>query len=284
MLAFVAAFAFNALGALVAGPSRARKAAALTLSTGPYAVALASPPEGVFLHVWVWVGSMFLSLRMLDVLAEARRPALFRLGLMLSALDLRTAQPESGVPLALAGRALAFATLAAATYAALPGAPRPVQWVGAAAFLYVGMEAADAIFRLPIRVSGAALRPLQATPIRSRSLAEFWGRRWNREVGRLLFRWCFRPLARRGHAGLGLAWAFTFSGLLHSVGTFFAIGARPALCVQAFFMLHGALVAGERAIGVDRWPGWAARGWVVASFVATGPLFLDAALTMIGLA
>ncbi len=145
------------------------------------------------------------------------------------------------------------------------------------------MEAADAAVRLPLRLAGVALRPLQASPIRSRSLGEFWGRRWNREVSRLLFRWCFRPLARRGHAGLGLAWAFTCSGLLHAISVLAALGWRDALTVQLFFMLHGALVAAERAMGIASWPRAAAHAWLVGVFAVTGPLFLDPALRLLGL-
>lgn len=250
----------------------------------PYAIALAFPPEDVRLRASVWVGAMFLTMRMLDVIAEARRPPAFRVGLMLCVLDLRTLHRELGFPTRLTARTLGYAALAAAAFATLPLWPRPFQWVGGAACLYVGMEAADAVVRLPLRLGGLALRPLQDSPIRSRTLGEFWGRRWNREVSGLLFRWCFRPLARRGHAGLGLAWAFTCSGLLHAISLLASTGWRDALTVQLFFMLHGALVAAERAMGVVRLPAWAAHAWVVGVFAVTGPLFIDPALRLLGLA
>ncbi len=284
VVAFLSLFAFNALGALAAGPSFARKAAALALSAVPYAVALAFPPEDALLRASVWVGAMFLTMRMLDVFAEARRPPAFRLGLMLCVLDLRTLRRERGFPTSLAARTLAYTALAALAFATLPLWPRPFQWLGGAACLYVGMEAADAIVRLPLRLGGFALRPLQHSPIRSRSLGEFWGRRWNREVSGLLSRWCFRPLARRGHAGLGLAWAFTCSGLFHAISVLSAAGWWDALTVLLFFMLHGALVSAERTMGIARWPAWAAHGWVVGAFAVTGPLFLDPVLRIFLLA
>lgn len=284
MVALLSMFTFNALGALVAGPSWARKAAALALSAVPYAIAVTFPSDVPVLRAAVWVGAIFLSLRMLDVFVEAHRPASFRVALMLCVLDLRTARPEAGFPTRLLARAVTCWALAALVFLALPVLPATSRWVGGAAFLYVGMESADAAVRLPLAFAGLAIRPLQDSPIRSRTLGEFWGRRWNREVGGLLFRWCFRPLARRGHAGLGLAWAFTFSGLLHAVAVLAAMAWKDALTVQLFFMLHGALVAAERVVGVSRWPAWAAHAWVVAAFALTAPLFIEPSLRLFGLA
>jgi hypothetical protein len=178
----------------------------------------------------------------------------------------------------LLAHGLGFGLLCGAGLLAVLATEGPARWPGAALYLYAGMELVDAGFRLPLRLAGVTLRPLQDAPRRSRSLGEFWGQRWNREIGGLLHRWCFRPLARRRHASVGVVWTFFCSGLLHALGVYAAVGLRDALLVQAFFVLHGGGLLLERALRIPRWPPWAGRLWVWGFFALTAPLFLEPAL------
>jgi len=117
----------------------------------------------------------------------------------------------------------------------------------------------------------------------SRSLVEFWGRRWNREVGRWLYRWCFRPLAQRGAPAAGVAAAFVFSGLFHGLAMFAALDIATAGSMFLFFVVQGALVGVERALGVARWRSLPARAWTIGTFLVTMPLFVEPALQLAGI-
>jgi D-alanyl-lipoteichoic acid acyltransferase DltB (MBOAT superfamily) len=54
-------------------------------------------------------------------------------------------------------------------------------------------------------------------PLRSQSLGEFWGRRWNTAFRDLTHRFLFRPLTRRFGVQAGVAGGFVFSGLVHDL-------------------------------------------------------------------
>jgi hypothetical protein len=70
--------------------------------------------------------------------------------------------------------------------------------------------------RALIAALGYAMEPVQRTPILSRSLAEFWGRRWNRIVGRWLRENAFEPFAKAGRPGTGSFVAFVASETMES--------------------------------------------------------------------
>ena len=69
--------------------------------------------------------------------------------------------------------------------------------------------------------------------------AEFWGERWNRTVGEWLYRFAFRPLARRRRPMLGLAAAFALSALLHAWMFVVALDVRAGFMAGAFFLVQG---------------------------------------------
>jgi hypothetical protein len=114
-------------------------------------------------------------------------------------------------------------------------------------------------------------------------MSEFWSMRWNHLVGRNLHRAFFRPLCRRGRPRLGVLASFFASGVMHVVPVLAALAPaqalRPAAAVMGFFLLHGGLVLGERALGWQRAPApgpalsWA-RLRTVTLFVLLTPLLL----------
>lgn len=63
--------------------------------------------------------------------------------------------------------------------------------------------------------TGRLVPHINLKPIQSVSLAEFWGRRWNRLFGAWLYEICFKPFRRIPHRGLLLA--FLTSGLIHEL-------------------------------------------------------------------
>jgi alginate O-acetyltransferase complex protein AlgI len=64
---------------------------------------------------------------------------------------------------------------------------------------------------------GVNARPLMDHPIRSVSLTEFWGRRWNTAFRDLTHRFLFRPLMPWLGARGAIVGGFVFSGLVHDV-------------------------------------------------------------------
>src|SRR5262249_3725004 len=75
------------------------------------------------------------------------------------------------------------------------------------------------------RRAGVNARHIMDKPMLSKSLADFWGRRWNLAFRDLMHQFVFRPLAPQ----LGVAWAtlavFLVSGLIHDGVISFAAGA-----------------------------------------------------------
>lgn len=71
------------------------------------------------------------------------------------------------------------------------------------------------LLALAYRSIGFDARPIMLQPLRSDSLADFWGRRWNTAFAALADRHVFRPLARRIGPRAALVTVFVGSGFLH---------------------------------------------------------------------
>jgi len=149
------------------------------------------------------------------------------------------------------------------------------RWIAAAAGGYVLFEGIARAAVAPLALFGWEHAPIQRAPIRSRSLAEFWGFRWNRPIGLWLQRNLFEPLARRGLPRTGILLAFVGSALLHFYMVLPSAGVVPALWMAAFFLAHGALAALERVLGVKEWRPIFGHAFVGVCFLATLPLFSE---------
>jgi hypothetical protein len=182
--------------------------------------------------------------------------------------------------LSVAGLFLAARAAPPTTPYAPAGWPR---WLVVAAFGYFFLEGYGRIWTASPRLLGWAHPPLQRAPILSRSLAEFWGVRWNFVVCRMLKRNAFDPLARRRAPRLGVLAAFAMSAALHGFMTLAAVGARAAAWMASFFLMHGVASLVEAGLGVRRWPPPLARAFVIAVFVLSLPPFAEAFLRGFGL-
>lgn len=147
-------------------------------------------------------------------------------------------------------------------------------WVGMVGLAFVLHFGSFHLLSCVWRAAGVCARPLMAAPILSRSVGEFWGRRWNRAFRDLTHRFLYRPLARRLGAGPALAVAFLMSGVVHElVISLPARGGygRPTL----FFTLQAGAIALERsragrALGLGR----GVRGWAFAVLAIGGTVGL----------
>jgi len=144
-------------------------------------------------------------------------------------------------------------------------------WAGIGALLLtVHLGYADVLSGL-LRRAGFPVRRLFDDPLASRSLTEFWSRRWNLafvEMDRLLF----VPLLRRLGRMESLIGVFVISGLLHELAISFPAGAGWGL-PSCYFLLHGVLVTLERhLLRPRRWPGTLARMWTRSWLLVPLPL------------
>lgn len=76
------------------------------------------------------------------------------------------------------------------------------------------LELLESLLQLVWLPSGRLVPALNNRVLLSASVADFWGRRWNRMFGDWLYGVCFRPFAR---TPLGLSAAFAASALIHEL-------------------------------------------------------------------
>lgn len=170
------------------------------------------------------------------------------------------------------------AALIALTYAqhtATAGTPVWLcAWLVPPALFYCALTGlADALTGAVMLLTGATVEENFRDPLRSASLAELWGRRWNLFIHRLAHRWAYLPARRAGRV-VGVLAAFAASGLFHEYLVVAIVGwqrYRPGW-MMAFFLIHGVAVCIETALPTR--PPYAVKRLLVLAFVlATTPLF-----------
>jgi hypothetical protein len=121
------------------------------------------------------------------------------------------------------------------------------------------------------RAFGIDARPIMVAPLRSSSVSDFWGKRWNTAFRDFTHQFMFAPLARRFGCNTALVTSFFISGLIHDVVISVPAGGgygQPTL----FFLIQPAAILLEksrtgRRIGLGR--GW--RGWVFTAIALLAP-------------
>jgi hypothetical protein len=286
--------AFASGVSLLSGRAAWRKISSVVLGL----VALAAPlfaPEAPVLRAAAALYLLWSCAKTVEISREpvAREPS-FRLLHALVLHDLRRdgfvthgARPELRVGLlawVLGAGAVAWAALHVALFEADTLA-EPWRWLtrhGAGlAFVYFGVEGALGFFELIYRCCGLKPPKLHDHPILSRSVTEFWGRRWNRVVGSWLFASFYRPLAARGRPHLGTLAAFTASALLHLYFTWVAVGLEHGLTMAAFFVVQVPLMFLEERWEQRRWRSPIRRAWTFGWLCVTSPLFVAPTLAIV---
>jgi alginate O-acetyltransferase complex protein AlgI len=112
-------------------------------------------------------------------------------------------------------------------------------------------------------------------PLRSTSLREFWGRRWNLAFSEMTALGVYRPLTGPLGRGGATVVAFLASGLLHEIAISLPVMAGFGLPLT-YFALHGILMVVERRLEaagrpVSR-PAWLGRTWTLFWLVAPLPI------------
>ena len=171
-----------------------------------------------------------------------------------------------------AGRILlgSFLLFGVARHAAEPVFAGWIGMVGLILLLHFGF------FHL-LSVGWRALRvdapPIMNAPLRSTSISEFWGERWNAAFNDLALRLVFRPTARRVGIASATLIAFFFSGLVHELVISLPANAGFGL-PTAYFLMQGIGVLTERsAIGKKLGLRDGVRGLVFTMIVVGAPAF-----------
>ncbi len=277
--------------ALVSGRASWRRWAVLSLAGLSLLVPLSQPRDYLLVRGLFALWTILIVLRAIDLASERRTSPLgLRLPLMFVVFDIRAARrcaPE------LLPRAFAFGVfmglLAALGLASVMlwvpsvDAPwrYPLRWICGTVFVYASADAAGQLVTAGYRGMGLQIPPQHNHPILSRSVGEFWSKRWNINVHSWLMRHVFRPFAARRHPVSGLVAAFCVSALLHFWLIWAALGLSWGLAMGAFFLVQGGLVIAERVIRLDRIRPGFQRGWTIAWMLLTAPLFVEPFLRLV---
>lgn len=163
-------------------------------------------------------------------------------------------------------------------YAVVPALPEHLLLRGWAVLIGLAFMLHFGLFHLGAliwRRLGVPVRPIMLAPVLARSVAEFWGRRWNlafRDVGH---RFIFLPLAVRWGPRFATLAVFAFSGCLHELVISLPAGGGYGLPF-AYFVFQGTGAWFERSwMGRTLGLGEGTRGWLFTVAVAAFPaLFL----------
>lgn len=155
-----------------------------------------------------------------------------------------------------------------------------VRWSAGGLALFVCLQSAGALIGVISAASGVWAPPLNDAPYSSRSLSEFWSRRWNLSMNRIIRSRAFSPLARRSPR-LALWASFVLSAAVHAYAIGAALGAVAALSWALFFLVQPLALFAERGVGVRGWPPVAGRAWTLTVLIALCPLMVEPALWLV---
>jgi hypothetical protein len=174
-----------------------------------------------------------------------------------------------------------FAAALAAVKAASDAGLAPLRWFAGGIAVLAMAEMGTAAHNFLPALLGLTVPPLFQSPHRSKSVGEFWARRWDVPAGEAFRRFCFAPLARRG-AIFAMTATFMISAAGHALLVFLALGRwRPALICGAFFLVQPVLIAAERQLNVRRWRAASAWLWTLGILTLTSPLFVEPILQIV---
>jgi len=120
---------------------------------------------------------------------------------------------------------------------------------------------------------GVTAKPIMQAPLRSTSLREFWGKRWNLGFRQFAHELVFRPTRRRLGVRVAGLLVFVASGLIHDL--VISLPARGGYGLPTlYFLIQGVGVMIERS-GLGKSAGLAqgVRGWCFMIIFLVAPVF-----------
>lgn len=284
-------FAWIGVSALARTSASARLSLLIILALLPLPWVVRAPyPQRVILAFAL--GFLFLSV--VDF-ASGRRPATFagRLWYVIAFCALIDSTTAVQVPRHFDGHAARRITIALGTAAlavggwltasGLPATFRiPIRMAAAAVLILVVAELNSDIVRLLSAACGVHFAPVHVHPYRSRTITEFWSRRWNLLGARWFRQHAFLPLRARS-VTFALFILFGLSAAIHVYLIASVVPGRWMAMCAAFFLLQPVLIIAERRLRVRTWPAYAARTWTFTLLIALLPLVLTPLLAALRL-
>jgi hypothetical protein len=118
------------------------------------------------------------------------------------------------------------------------------------------------------RALGIDVQPLFRAPLASRTLAEFWSRRWNIGFSEMTSLAVYHPLRRKTTPVFAVMISFAFSGLLHEIAISLPVKTGFGLPLL-YFLIQGASMLAQRRVGPSRL-------WTLATLILPLPLLFHA--------
>jgi len=119
--------------------------------------------------------------------------------------------------LAMAKTLFGMALLWGIARMALPVHPLLAGWIGMVGATFILHFGSFHLLSLTWRRAGVKATPMMQNPLAAKSLADFWGRRWNTAFNELALRFAFRPLSRWTTPAVAMLAVFGLSGLIHEL-------------------------------------------------------------------
>ena len=154
------------------------------------------------------------------------------------------------------------------------GTPLLRGWIGMLGLILLLHFGTFQIVSLLWQSMGVKAEPIMSAPLRSVSLGEFWGKRWNLGFRQLAHELIFRPLHRSIGAVTAGFVVFVASGLIHDLAI--SLPARGGYGLPTFyFVLQGLGMTIERSrFGQGLGLGRGMRGWCFMVVFLAAPVFL----------
>lgn len=154
-------------------------------------------------------------------------------------------------------------------------APVPLAqgWVGLFGMVLIMHFGVFHLLALFWQERGVEAQPIMANPILSKTLSEFWGKRWNLGFRQLAHDMIFHPLHRRIGVAAASLLVFLASGLIHDL--VISLPARGGYGLPTgYFLLQGLGVSLERS-SIGRRMGLqnGFSGWLFMFVLTAGPAF-----------
>jgi alginate O-acetyltransferase complex protein AlgI len=146
-------------------------------------------------------------------------------------------------------------------------------WVGMLGLILLLHFGTFKMVALCWQMLGVNAKPIMSAPLRSSSLSEFWGKRWNLGFRQLAYDMIFAPLHKRFGVGRAGFLVFVLSGLIHDL--VISLPARGGYGLPtAYFVVQGIGAAIERStFGKRLGLRHGLCGWLFTAACTAGPAF-----------
>jgi hypothetical protein len=146
-------------------------------------------------------------------------------------------------------------------------------WIGLFGLIFLLHFGSFHLIALFWQAVGVDAEPIMSKPILSKTLSEFWGKRWNLGFRQLAHEFIFRPLHKRTGVAMAGLLVFIASGMIHDL--VISLPARGGYGLPTgYFILQGLGVTLERSaigrqLGLQRGP----IAWIFMVVVTAAPAY-----------